>query len=1095
MTQIPVAGLYTQLSLDPTELAAGIQQAKAGLSGLRSALKDASAGAASAGAAIDKGLAGGMGKAASSSKLLGVEFQKLKGRMDPLAGAFTKLDREAAKLDSQLKRGVISAEQHTSAMQALKTQGLSAVSAETDRLRMKFDPLYASSKRYESAVMELNRALDTGAIKQGNYDTALEGLNTQLASGATYFGRASGQAQQFNATAGAMSSQTGNIAAQFQDIGVQFAGGQSPFLIALQQGTQLNGVFSQMGGNLGTVAKGLGGALMSLVSPLSLITIGAIAAGGALVQWAMSAGEASPEAEALAASIEKVTAAQKALTEATSAAQVDIDKLRFGVDEEYQVELLREQLRLKQEYTAKALELNTYLATTTDSIDRQRIATADVRAELEKIADAYQDNVALLDQQAERSATLSIMEGVRVQRANEVTAKQEETARAMENMERLMASLAGMNISGPWQGVLGSIQSAINRAREYAAVSQMPAGLEAVKTQGLAEQYAQYGAGRVAFDQGARESSSLYTPFTVPAASGDGVGGGRSAVDDLARDVERLNESARAGLAPIDKYRDELAKLDKLKAKGLSDAAYSQEIEKLNKELAESNPLVNDVADAFGDFVARGFKDFKGFAQSVIGSFKKMLADMISMAVKNRIMIGLGFSGGGGIGGAAMAGVSGGGGGLGGLGGLGGIGGGLLGSFGGAGGILGMGGLGGGAGLLGGLGNAISGGLGNILNIGANAAAAGGGLMAGIGSALPLVAGIALVFSAFRKKVTQLDSGVRVTTTGMDSLVETFSKIKTTRFFGLSKKISTSFKEASEEIADPVLQAVSGLQQGAIDAAKTLGVTSDAFRGFSHEMTVSTKGLSEADAQKAIEAALTDLGDAFAGMVPGLRVLQKEGEGALAALSRISSSLMTVNDTFVDLGLQLFDVSVAGGGAASAFADLLGGLEGFTQTTAAYYANFFTEGERVANVTRRMTDAFGDLGLQLPDTREAFRALVEAADAAGERDLVAGLLKLSPAFAQISEGAEDTVARINQALADLRPEDFATALDFNRARGLLSGTAVSTAPNAAAAVLAATTPSAVDATSETLSSINTNIALLRKMFQKFDIDGMPAVRT
>src|ERR687895_1750544 len=72
--------------------------------------------------------------------------------------------------------------------------------------------------------------------------------------------------------------QTGNLAAQFQDIGVQLAGGQSRFLIALQQGGQISQVLGPAGAR-GAVAA-LGAAFASLVSPVSLATIGIIAAGG-----------------------------------------------------------------------------------------------------------------------------------------------------------------------------------------------------------------------------------------------------------------------------------------------------------------------------------------------------------------------------------------------------------------------------------------------------------------------------------------------------------------------------------------------------------------------------------------------------------------------------------------------------------------------------------------------------------------------------------------------------------------------------------------------------------------------------------------------
>lgn len=74
----------------------------------------------------------------------------------------------------------------------------------------------------------------------------------------------------------------GNLAAQFSDVGVQLAGGQSPFLIALQQGSQIGQVLGPMGA-AGSVRL-LGSAFLSLLSPVNLITIGAIAAGGALYQ-------------------------------------------------------------------------------------------------------------------------------------------------------------------------------------------------------------------------------------------------------------------------------------------------------------------------------------------------------------------------------------------------------------------------------------------------------------------------------------------------------------------------------------------------------------------------------------------------------------------------------------------------------------------------------------------------------------------------------------------------------------------------------------------------------------------------------------------
>ncbi|TGN80503.1 hypothetical protein EOW77_0028190 [Bradyrhizobium yuanmingense] len=81
--------------------------------------------------------------------------------------------------------------------------------------------------------------------------------------------------------------QTANLAAQFQDIAVQLQGGQSPFTVALQQGTQISQVLGQ-GGAAGAVGL-LSSAFASLLTPTSLATIATIALGGAAVQYVSKA--------------------------------------------------------------------------------------------------------------------------------------------------------------------------------------------------------------------------------------------------------------------------------------------------------------------------------------------------------------------------------------------------------------------------------------------------------------------------------------------------------------------------------------------------------------------------------------------------------------------------------------------------------------------------------------------------------------------------------------------------------------------------------------------------------------------------------------
>jgi len=434
---------------------------------------------------------------------------------------------------------------------------------------------------------------------------------------------------------------------------------------------------------------------------------------------------------------------------------------------------------------------------------------------------------------------------------------------------------------------------------------------------------------------------------------------------------------------------------------------------------------ISGVADAFGDFVSRGFQDFQGFVQSVIGSFKSMISQMVSLAARNRIMISLGMTGGGA--GQAVAGAAGG---------SGGILSGLLGSFGGGSGIAG---LANGAGFLGGVGNVLgglasgglSGGIGAIgTALGGATASLGGFAMAAGAVALPLLA-VAGIFSFFKKKTKELDAGLRVTVDGLDTLVQTFRTVETSRFFGLSKKVSTSITAASKETTDAVTNVVEGLQASVMASADALGIAGSTFDNFAHTLQVSTRGLSDEAAQKAVQDALTGMADAMAGMVGGLSGFAIAGEGSAATLERLAQSLVLVNARMADLGLNTYALSLAGGGAAAAFASLFGSLENFNAVSQSYYANFFTDAERIARATELLSIEMLALGIDaLPSTRAAFRALIDEADALGDTGLVASLMQLSPAFAEITAGAD----ALGNSLRSLVNEDlFTTGQDYTRA--------------------------------------------------------------
>lgn len=157
--------------------------------------------------------------------------------------------------------------------------------AELERLRSKYNPVFAAIKQYQASVVSIQQAQRVGALSSNEMTAAIQReRKATLDNIAAIKQRNSAVASMKPVQEGARGFQTANIAAQFQDIAVTSAMGMSPIQIALQQGTQLSAVFNEMGKGK-AVLEGIKSAFLSIVSPVSLVTIGVIAAGAALFQY------------------------------------------------------------------------------------------------------------------------------------------------------------------------------------------------------------------------------------------------------------------------------------------------------------------------------------------------------------------------------------------------------------------------------------------------------------------------------------------------------------------------------------------------------------------------------------------------------------------------------------------------------------------------------------------------------------------------------------------------------------------------------------------------------------------------------------------
>lgn len=219
-------------------------------------------------------------------------------------GAADKLEAEAAGLGAALGKAGDGASKAKPAVDNLgksfgtQDEHVRAFRMEVERLTAKYQPMAAASSKYAATVAEIERAQKLGVITTKQMTTALETERLayeRLKTSATAAGAAV-RAANTNNRPGANGFATANVAAQFQDIAVTSAMGMNPLQIALQQGTQLSAALGPMGA--GGAVKSLGAAFLSIVNPVSLVTLGLVAGTAALIQYFSAGDEGSKDMEA-----------------------------------------------------------------------------------------------------------------------------------------------------------------------------------------------------------------------------------------------------------------------------------------------------------------------------------------------------------------------------------------------------------------------------------------------------------------------------------------------------------------------------------------------------------------------------------------------------------------------------------------------------------------------------------------------------------------------------------------------------------------------------------------------------------------------------
>ena len=220
---------------------------------------------------------------------------------------------------------------------------------------------------------------------------------------------------------------------------------------------------------------------------------------------------------------------------------------------------------------------------------------------------------------------------------------------------------------------------------------------------------------------------------------------------------------------------------------------------------------------------------------------------------------------------------------------------------------------------------------------------------------------------------------------------------------------NSDWSRAGESIDAYFDAAIKSSTTAARQYAAALGLPVDALDGYAKQIEVSITGLDAAGQKAAIDKAIgTFMADmvssAYGGALAGLA---REGETSAQTLQRVATNLVAVNAALGTLGGTALTAGAAGAQAASTLVDAFGGVDQMGQTVGAYYNAFYTDAERAAQSAAALGDQFAALGVQMPATKQEFRALVDSIDitTTSGAKLAASVLGLAPAFDAAAQSA------------------------------------------------------------------------------------------
>lgn len=229
-------------------------------------------------------------------------LENLRSKYDPLFAASKNYENALKQLEIDQRVLGLSSTQLAAAQQRI-TDTFSAANqpiqkqiSALDAFRSKIDSVFASSKKYEAQLNELNTLSKEQGLSQSQHTLLLDKLNTSFAS-------TSEATNKFAGSTKAASFAARDLGIQSIDVFSQLSSGAPIMTTLIQQGSQVAQVWAAFGAKLKDVASIVGSSLLvafrAIISPIGLMITGLVALGGTVLATIVHSSNLASESRAL----------------------------------------------------------------------------------------------------------------------------------------------------------------------------------------------------------------------------------------------------------------------------------------------------------------------------------------------------------------------------------------------------------------------------------------------------------------------------------------------------------------------------------------------------------------------------------------------------------------------------------------------------------------------------------------------------------------------------------------------------------------------------------------------------------------------------